>query len=206
MTPPRRTTRAESQQATRRRLLAAGAELARTRGLAAVTASAVAQKAGLSSGALYANFTGQADLLLSVVSELTTEVTSTQPRSSGRRAWARGFAALVAEAGDAELQVALLSELLAAAVRDDAIREVVGAGIQSSLDALEQAAAQLRGTTSSSSADVDLAVGVSALVLGLSQLRLLLGDAVVPTSMCARLFEALTTPAPAQQPQRRVDA
>jgi AcrR family transcriptional regulator len=206
MSQPTRTTRAESQQETRRRLLAAGAELARTRGLAAVTASAVAQKAGLSSGALYANFTGQADLLLSVVSELTTQVTSTPPRSSGRQAWARGFAALVAEAGDAELQVALLSELLAAAVRDDAIREVVGTGIRSSVDTLEESAAQVRGTTSSRSGDADLAVGISALVLGLSQLRVLLGDKAVPTSMCARLFEALTTPAPAPRPKRRGDA
>ena len=74
MTPPRRTTRAESQQATRRRLLAAGAELARTRGLAAVTASAVSQKAGLSSGALYANFDSKEDVVIGFFDDMGLEL------------------------------------------------------------------------------------------------------------------------------------
>jgi AcrR family transcriptional regulator len=199
--PPRKS-RAESQQETRRRLLAAGVALAQAQGLGAVTASAVAREAGLSSGALYANFTGQADLLLSVVAEMTVQVTTTPPDSVGERAWLRGFAALVAEASDAELQVALLSEMLAAAVRDPAVREVVGAAIGSGVSGLADAAQAVRGTTPKPH-DTDLGIGISALVLGLSQLRVLLGEDAVPTEVCARLFEGLATPT---RSPRRVDA
>lgn len=159
-----------------------------------MTASGVAREAGLSSGALYANFTGHADLLLSVVAEMAVQVTPPPPpHSVGERAWLQGFAALVAEASDAERQVALLSEMLAAAVRDPAIREAVSAGIGSSVEAVADASAQVRGTTDKAR-DGELGIGVSALVLGLSQLRVLLGDEAVSTELCARLFEALATP------------
>jgi AcrR family transcriptional regulator len=163
----------------------------------------VAREAGLSSGALYANFDGHADLLLAVVAEMTVQVTTTSPEAVDERAWLRGFAGLVADASDAESQVALLSDLLAAAVRDPAIAQVVGAGIGNSVDRLAAAAGQVRGRARGLP-DTDLGVGVSALVLGLSQLRVLLGDEAVSTERCARLFEALATPA--RRPSRRADS
>jgi AcrR family transcriptional regulator len=60
-----------TREATRTRLLVTAEELFLTRGFAATTVDAVAQEAGFTTGAVYSNFNGKADLFLAVLEQAT---------------------------------------------------------------------------------------------------------------------------------------
>jgi AcrR family transcriptional regulator len=64
------TRRAESQTRTRRALLEAAAQVFRRRGFAPATLREIAQEAGFSTGAIYANFASKAELAVAVLDEL----------------------------------------------------------------------------------------------------------------------------------------
>jgi AcrR family transcriptional regulator len=66
----RRLTRAEQQARTRRRLLEVAAKLFADHGYQATSLEQIAEKAGLTKGAVYSNFTSKADLALAVLDEL----------------------------------------------------------------------------------------------------------------------------------------
>jgi AcrR family transcriptional regulator len=67
---PRRLTRAESQAQTRARLLKAAAEVFKQRGFENASVEEVAEVAGFSKGAVYANFPSKAALFLAVIDEV----------------------------------------------------------------------------------------------------------------------------------------
>lgn len=67
---PPRLTRAEQQERTRQRLLEVAARLFASKGYQATNLEQIAEKAGLTKGAVYSNFTSKADLALAVLDEL----------------------------------------------------------------------------------------------------------------------------------------
>jgi AcrR family transcriptional regulator len=69
-----RKTRADRKAETRERLLRAAARIAADRGLPAVTLDAVAEKAGLTKGAIYSNFASKDDLLFELVNRMTGDL------------------------------------------------------------------------------------------------------------------------------------
>ena len=66
-----RKTRAEMKAATRERVLTAAERVALEQGLARLTLEAVADKAGVTKGAIYSNFSSKEELLFEVVARLT---------------------------------------------------------------------------------------------------------------------------------------
>jgi AcrR family transcriptional regulator len=68
---PRRLTREQTRQQTRERLLAAAAEVFLRKGFTAATVDEIAEAAGFSKGAVYANFSGKDDLFLAVLDRHT---------------------------------------------------------------------------------------------------------------------------------------
>lgn len=64
---PRRLTRAESKELTRKRLLDAAAQIFAQRGYAAASVEEVAEAAGFSVGAVYSNFAGKKELFAAVM-------------------------------------------------------------------------------------------------------------------------------------------
>ncbi len=67
---PTRLNRAERKEQTRQRLLEAAAELLATKGYAETGLDEIAERAGLTKGAVYSNFGSKADLALAVLDEL----------------------------------------------------------------------------------------------------------------------------------------
>lgn len=65
--PPRRRSRAETQQETRARLIDAGLDLIAAAGVGAASIRGISERAGFSQGAFYSNFDSKEDLLLAVV-------------------------------------------------------------------------------------------------------------------------------------------
>lgn len=66
---PRRLTRAESKEQTRRRLLDAAAQVFARRGYAAASVDEIAESAGFSVGAVYSNFAGKDELFSALMTD-----------------------------------------------------------------------------------------------------------------------------------------
>jgi AcrR family transcriptional regulator len=71
-----RLTRAEGREQTRRRLLEAAARVFRRRGYRGASVEAIAAEAGYTVGALYSNFEGKDDLLLALLEDEISEITT----------------------------------------------------------------------------------------------------------------------------------
>jgi AcrR family transcriptional regulator len=67
--PPRRLTRAESKELTRRKLLDAAAQVFARKGYAAASVDQVAEAAGFSVGAVYSNFANKDELFAALMSD-----------------------------------------------------------------------------------------------------------------------------------------
>jgi len=68
--PQERLSRTDSKEQTRRRLLESAGELFAAKGYAQTGLDEIAEKAGLTKGAVYSNFTSKADMALAVLDEL----------------------------------------------------------------------------------------------------------------------------------------
>jgi AcrR family transcriptional regulator len=127
---------------TRARLLDAAAEVFCERGYEGTTVSEVARRAGLTTGAIYANFRDKAELLLKTIERGSAEVVSDMEaaRSQGVSAADRLLLMgrrLIAERNETERR--LFVEMFAAARRDPD----VGRRVAETLSAMEAALARM---------------------------------------------------------------
>jgi AcrR family transcriptional regulator len=126
-------TRAEQKAATRGRLLDAAAVLVAAKGVEGATVDAIAAEAGVTTGALYASFRTKRELLKSLVEERQEDVSGipleTLAEDIGER-W-EGIQ------DDDPITARLLRELLAAAWRDDVLREVMAEALTGTVARLE---------------------------------------------------------------------
>lgn len=191
--------RAESQADTRRRLVDAAALVGARRGLAGASLDEVAQAAGFTKGAVYANFASKEALFLAVLdqrfearmSEVEEVLRSgADPDTQARQAGAEFSRALAA---DPDWQ-RLFFEFAVHAARDEpfrvelvaryrALRERIAAALQRRLDEA--------GVTSAISAQ-DMALMTFAMTNGVS-LESLLEPDVVPGDLLGRMFALLAT-------------
>jgi AcrR family transcriptional regulator len=191
--------RAESQADTRRRLVDAAALVGARRGLAGASLDEVAQTAGFTKGAVYANFASKEALFLAVLDQRfearMTEVeevlrSGADPDTQARQAGAEFSRALAA---DPDWQ-RLFFEFAVHAARDEpfrvelvaryrALRERIAAALQRRLDEA--------GVTSAISAH-DMALMTFAMTNGVS-LESLLEPDVVPGDLLGRMFALLAT-------------
>lgn len=200
-----RLSRAESQAETRRRLLAAARAVVEREGLGAVTVSRVAEDAGLTTGAVYSNFAGRAELLFEVTRDLAQPLAATPPVDGGREAWLGGLAALLADHTDSPGAVSLATEMASIGLRDAKVRPAVVHVAQESLAEVEELLASC-GPADDGFTDRELALVASALFAGLAQYRALLGSEEVPVELCARAFAALAGSEQARPRGRRARA
>jgi AcrR family transcriptional regulator len=134
-----------TREDTRARLLATAEELFMARGFAATTVGAVAREAGLTTGAVYSNFDGKADLFLAVLEQATevelaaVRVALDEARTDEQRLevfttaiaqdpkpWRARVSATLEFLSDAQGKPELLARLRdAQAVADEAVTELV---------------------------------------------------------------------------------
>lgn len=123
----RRPTRAERQADTRRRLLDAAVAVCSERGLHAAGVEEIAERAGFSTGAIYSNFAGKDDLLLTVfeqrleprLRELAAPLIEASTAAEQGRAGGEFMRAMLAEERSYLL---LLCEFWSYAARDGRVR------------------------------------------------------------------------------------
>jgi AcrR family transcriptional regulator len=122
---PRALTRAERQQQTRRALLDAARSVIAQRGIAGASHRDIAAEAGMTIGAIYANFTNKADLVVSVVEDATQDGTLLAPDATSIRACLQDLAHRLVEQADERPELTLLSlEFMLGSLRDPAIRDL----------------------------------------------------------------------------------
>jgi AcrR family transcriptional regulator len=116
--------RAERQQQTRRTLLDAARAVIARRGIAGASHREIAEEAGMTIGAIYANFDNKADLVVSVVEDAATEGTLLSDDCVSVRACLEDLARRLVAQADGQPELTLLSlEFMAGSLRDEAIRE-----------------------------------------------------------------------------------
>jgi len=115
-----RTTRAESKERTRQRLLAEAQRLFRERGYAATSLEQIAEAAEVTKGAIYGHFASKEDLMLSALEAVPapdySATLNDQSRPLRERLARFGRAVAAEEPGDTE-QVAVYLEFFAALLR-----------------------------------------------------------------------------------------
>jgi AcrR family transcriptional regulator len=116
-------TRAERQQQTRRALLDAARTVIARRGIAGASHRDIAAEAGMTIGAIYANFENKADLVVSVVEDAAQGGTLLAADCASVRACLEDLAHRLVAQADSDPEMTLLSlEFLLGALRDPAIR------------------------------------------------------------------------------------
>lgn len=161
---------------TRDRLLAAAARVVETHGYEGATIALIAGEAGLSSGAIYAHFTGRTELLVAALHAHRDEATAglfsapDTPRSVPDQLIALGLRLRDRPVQDSPL----LLEALLAAQRDDEMAQVLSESIA---DRARQVEAMIRRAQH----EDDFARGVSPQVAARFALMLGLGSIVADT-------------------------
>lgn len=125
--PPNAKTQARSQ-VTREKLAEAAAQVFAEEGYDGATVALIARRAGVTKGAIYANYLTKAELLQEVIrSRLRQQVDSSAFRESAETDTSRLFLDLTRDrlSSDRPLTRALLLQTFAAAGRDDGVRMVV---------------------------------------------------------------------------------
>jgi AcrR family transcriptional regulator len=146
--PPRRLTRAEAKEQTRQRLLDSAARAFAQNGFGGASLEEIAESAGYSTGALYANFANKEQLFMEVVATRRT-------RAAARRAEAvaevldeqadpfDALSRLFVQVADRDREFApLQAEFWLYAVRHPAAMGVIAAGVSDQVDALEPVVAR----------------------------------------------------------------
>ncbi len=144
----KRLTRAEAKEQTRQRLLESAARAFADKGFGGASLEEIAESAGYSTGALYANFANKEQLFMEVVA-------ARRARAAGRRAEAVSKALdehgdpfdelskLFVQVADRDREFApLQAEFWLYAVRHPAAMGVIAAGVSDQLDALEPVVAR----------------------------------------------------------------
>ena len=192
-----RLTRKERQARTRRRLVDAAARVGARRGLAAASLDEVAQVAGYTKGAVYANFASKEELFLAVLDERFAERleeiervfdTDAAPTVQAAEAGAELSRAMAA---DRDWQ-RLFLEFAVHAARDAAFRERLTARyrtLRERIAAILERRMQETGVTAAVS-PADLALMTFAMANGVA-LESLLEPEAVPEDLLARMYAIL---------------
>lgn len=128
--PKKRLSREESRDMTRRALLTAAAELFATQGFHGTSIDAVAERAGYTKGAVYANFASKSDLYLALLDERLGQendewerlLASGAPLGERAEAWGKCFAQQISQDRSWSL---LTLEFSLHAMRDERVREAL---------------------------------------------------------------------------------
>jgi AcrR family transcriptional regulator len=158
---------------TRARLVDAAARVFEAKGYEGATVSLIAREAGVTSGAIYAHYTGKAELLVDALRvHRDRAVADVLPPGTKANAAALLFA-LASRLGTREHQAtALLVEALLASRRDAELAQVLAA-------ALGEREALMAGIVARGQADGELSDGVSAEAAARFALMLSLGSMIV---------------------------
>lgn len=123
--PRKPLSRLQRQQQTRRTLLDAARTVIAQRGINGASHREIAAEAGMTIGAIYANFENKEDLVVSVVEDATAEGMLLDESSPSVRACLEDLALRLVQQSDEEPELTLLSlEFLLGTIRDPAIREL----------------------------------------------------------------------------------
>jgi AcrR family transcriptional regulator len=200
--PRRRLTRAEAKERTRQRLLDSAARVFAEKGFGGATLEEIAEAAGYSTGAMYANFGGKEQLFMEVVAAHRARAAArrieeiTQVFDQALAAGADPFGALTGmfvKAADRDRELApLQAEFWLYAVRNPAARKVIADSLSGQADELEPVVARaLRHFgTSPDASSREVAVVVLALFQGLARRRRL-DPGTVPDDLLARALRWL---------------
>ena len=194
----RRLTRAEAKEQTRERLLESATRAFAEKGFGGASLEEIAESAGYSTGALYANFANKEELFMEVVATRRT-------RAAARRADAVGevfdqqadpfdaLSRLFVEVAERDRQFApLQAEFWLYAVRHPAAMGVIAAGVGDQVDALEPVVARAldRFSAAADAAPREVTMVMLALFQGLMRQRRLDPQAV-PDDLFARALRWL---------------
>ena len=196
-------TRTEGKEETRRRLLEAAATLAAEKGFGNVSLMDIAERAGLTTGAIYSNFRGREHLLMEVaMSQLRSLQGEPPPAGAADLVEMARSAGGFADRPESGRLVALQVELYLLAVRD--------AGFRAELRSLSERQFEVLARLISELAEAppalprpplsQVAQAFLAMLQGLQQHRLLYPDQV-PDELFAWCAAALLRAAAADQPQ-----
>jgi len=200
--PRRRLTRAEAKERTRRRLLDSAARVFAEKGFGGATLEEIAESAGYSTGAMYANFATKEQLFMEVVAAHRAEAAARRAGQVTRifdEALASGtdpFDALTGmfvKAADRDRELApLQAEFWLYAVRNPAAKKVIADSVSGQVDELEPVVARaLRHFgAQTGTAPREVAVIVLALFQGLARRRRL-DPAAVPDDLLAQALRWL---------------
>ncbi len=139
---PKRLTRAESKELTRRRLLDAAAQVFARRGYAAASVDEVAEAAGFSVGAVYSNFAGKDALLEALMTDRAVdrmdEVAHVMEAAQAEsRDPFTALGAMLIAIADKDIDGAVLrTEFWLHAVRNPDLMQIEGASSAKTLDAV----------------------------------------------------------------------
>ncbi len=176
-------TQAERRARTRQSLLDAAASVFAERGYHGATLDAIAERAGLSKGSVYHNFSSKHELFATLLPErIAARLGDVRETATAGEA-AAGF---LAGAGDARW-APLFFEFVAQAARDDEVRALFTAWLLDTRAALARLIADRAG----GEPDERLAILVSALANGM--LIELLFDDAVPRELLGEGLERLAT-------------
>ncbi|MDZ7884793.1 MAG: TetR/AcrR family transcriptional regulator [Mycobacterium sp.] len=139
---PRRLTRAESKEQTRRRLLDAAAQVFALRGYTAASVEEIAESAGYSVGAVYSNFSNKEQLFEALMTDRAVDRMSEVAQAiQETRASAgdplRALGAMLIAMADKEIDVAVLrTEFWLHAVRNPELMRIEAASSAKTLEAV----------------------------------------------------------------------
>jgi AcrR family transcriptional regulator len=117
-------TRRERQQQTRRSLLAAARTVVARRGILGASHREIAGEAGVTIGAIYANFANKADLIVAVMEDVAKDGTMLAASAASVRECLEDLGRRLVAQADSQPEITVLSiEFALAAIRDPSIRE-----------------------------------------------------------------------------------
>jgi AcrR family transcriptional regulator len=198
--PRQRLTRAQARRRTRERLLAAAAPVFAGKGFAGASVEEIAESAGFSIGALYANFASKEELFLELLSGCRGDLIAQAAQAvraggSGSGQAAADLSRLLTEAVRTGPSFALLhSEFWMYAMRNPRVLQAIGDRADSprrSLEALVGRERHQRGAPPEASAPAVAAV-VAAMFGGLARQRLL-NPSTVPDDLFGLALKWLFT-------------
>ena len=200
--PRRRLTRAEAKERTRQRLLDSAARIFAEKGFGGATLEEIAESAGYSTGAMYANFGNKEQLFMEVVAAHRSRAAArrigevTQIFDKALASGTDPFDALTrtfVKAADRDRELApLQAEFWLYAVRNPAAKKVIADSLSGQVEELEPAVARAlqRFGAPPGATPREVTVIVLALFQGLARRRLL-DPAAVPDDLLARTLRWL---------------
>lgn len=159
-----------SRQETKRAVIAAATAVFSEFGYAGTTVDAIAERAGLTTGALYSNFTGKRDVFLAVLRH-AVGYGGESPASGQQRLEADGSDFMRSVESD-PTGVRLLLWAVLEADRDPDVREVAAQVLRDQRVLQQHIVAELLGTTPDSGEAADVGVLLNSMAIGFVVQRL----------------------------------